>query len=237
MNLDVLKRFPNQNSEKRAEECVGETVADIIGNISEQPCDAGFSYAAALRVNNSVPTTAGSNPYAGMLGGLIYGALPTEKVPFDVSVMNELYEANWNNYTPESKMLANTYTQNGVTILKSYQDVVNCVNSGMPVCLALRWYKSFFASNSDGVLPWPEGQMFNHCVGIFEATEKGLRTKAWLGPDFADGGYAYLPQDVFNQVFYSAYAFNPRGWRWLNLASTAVIRPWLISDILPQLKS
>lgn len=235
MNLDTLKRFPNQNLENRPTECVGETVADIIGNLSLQEMDAGFSYAAALRVNNSPPTTAGSNPYAGMLGAIIYGTLPTDKVPFDVNLMDELYEANWYNYTGTSKQTAELYAQNGILILKNYQDVVNCLKVGLPVSLSVRWHKSLFSPYPNGVLPAPSGQIFNHNVAVYEETSLGLRIKAWLGPEYGQGGYAFMPESVFNEVYFAAYAFNPKSWRWMSLASTGCFRPWLLPDILPQL--
>lgn len=237
MNLDRLQRFPNQNVDKRPDECVGETVADLIGNIIGQPCDAGFSYAAALKVSNMAPTTAGSVPYSGMLGGLVYGALATNKEPFDATTTSELYEANFGNYQ-SVQSLALTNVQKGVLQLDSYQEIANyLVTYKQGVHLLVRWYTSFQSPNPDGTLPYPSGPFTNHCVAVYEDTPLGLRVKPWEGPDFGDHGYVYLPKSVLDQVFLSAAGFDPNGWRWWNLAYTGATRPWLINDILPQLHS
>lgn len=235
MNRDQLKRFPNQIIENRPQACVGETYADIIGNIRNQPMDAGFSYAAALKVANTVPTTAGSDPYSGGLAGVVYGALPTEDAPFDATTTSELYEADISNYA--NRPLALNFAQNGLQSLYTYSDIANyLIEYKQGVQLAVRWYSSFNTPNADGSLPPPSGSYSLHCVAVYEDTLLGLRVKPWLGPDFADHGYCYMNQTTFNLVFQSAAGFVP-GNRWVNLVKILLNHWWLYFDIYPQLHS
>lgn len=234
-NLDTLQRFPNQDTEGRFSECCGEAVADIVGNISDQAMDPGYSYAASFKVSNTLPSTAGTDAYSTMLGALIYGTLPTESEPFDATDNGELYESNFNNYSQSSKLLAAKFGQDGVNTLNSYSDVCNYLSDFKRGCMAvILWYPSFDTSNPDGTLPAPSGLPARHAVAVYEDTSLGLRIKPWLGPSYGVGGYAFLNQANFNLVFQVGYGFNDAS-RWLSLASAAVTRPWLISDVLPQL--
>lgn len=236
MNRDVLKRFPQQNIENRLQECVGEGVADIIGNIRNQAMDPGMSYAAALKVANTIPTTAGSDPYSGMLGGLVYGALPTEDAPFDATTTSELFEANLANYA--NRPLALNFAQNGVTFLYSYDDIANyLLESKQGVGCAIHFYQSFLTPNADGTLPAPSGTFSNHFIAIYEDTLLGLRAKVWLGPDYGMSGYCFIPRSIFNQIFVGAWGFNLQGNRWINLVKTLLNHWWLYSDIFSQLHS
>jgi hypothetical protein len=237
MNQDYLQRFPNQNIELRSTECVGETVADIVGNIVGVPCDAGYSFAATLRVMGVTPTTAGSDPYSGALSGIVYGALPTVKEPFDATTMGELYEANLDNYPVPDKQAAEQYAQNGIVLLESYTDIVNflSLNKG-GVILPMRWYQSFMTPNPDGTLPMPSGGITDHCVAVYEATTLGLRVKPWLGANYGTGGYCYMPEALFPTLFFGeAWGFDKSRSRWFSLASASVMRPWIIKDTLPQM--
>ena len=237
MNRDYLKRFPSQLIEQRPTECVGETVADIIGNIERIPCDAGFSYAAALRIAGQIPTTAGSDPYSGMLSSVVYGALPTENEPFDAATTSELYEANIANYGASGLLLAKNFTQPGVLQFYSYSGISNYLSTyNMGVQLGLRWYESFNTPNQDGTLPPPSGQFTEHCVAVYEDTDKGLRIKPWLGPSYGDGGYAYLSEASFNLVFQDASGFDQNAYRWTSLVKILLPRWYLFSDVWPQLK-
>ena len=237
MNKDLLQRFPNQIIELRPTECVGETVGDILGNLAGQSMDAGYSYALALACARSAPTTAGSDPYAGMVGGLVYGALPTEKEPFDATTTSELYEANVQNYAKSDRLLALNFCQNGLVTLNSWQAIANyLLNNQAGVQMSMTWYSSFMQPNPDGTLPAPSGTTSNHCVAVYEVTSLGLRLKVWVGAEYGQGGYVFLPQQYFSQVFQGANAFNLQGNRWWNLAYTACVRPFLIPDILPQLQ-
>jgi hypothetical protein len=237
MNRDTLQRFPNQDIENRPDECVGETWADIIGNIVNQPCDAGYSYAAALRCSNSIPTTAGSVPYSGGVGGLVYGAIATESEPFDANTTSELYEANIEAYPATDRVLALRFAQSGLQSLYTWNDICNyLMEEKAGVQMAVKWYSSFNTPNADGTLPAPSGTFTYHCVAVYEDTLTGLRIKPWLGPSYGTGGYAFMSQTTFNLVFQNAAAFDLQAWRWGQLALTGAFRPYLLNDIIPQLK-
>ena len=231
MNLDVLGRMPNQNMEGRSTECVGETVADIVGNIKNQAMDAGFSYAAALKVMNQTPTTAGSDPYSGMLGAVVYGCLPTEKEAFDATTTGELYESNLANYQNRSLALLNA--QNGVMVLRSYQEIVNYLMAyKKPVNLAVDWYSTFETPNQDKTLPAPLGTITEHDVEVCEDTLLGLRVKSWQGPEY---GYVFLSETTFNLIFRGAWGFDPKASRWMSLVKILLSHWNLYADIYPQL--
>lgn len=237
MNRDILQRFPNQDIEDRPDECVGETWADIIGNLCNQPMDAGYNYAAALKCSNSIPTTAGSVPYSGGVGGLVYGAIATLSEPFDASTTSELYEANIEAYPASDRILALRFAQNGLTQLATWNDICNyLLEQKAGVQMAVKWYSSFNTPNSDGTLPAPSGTFSYHCVAVYEDCLQGLRIKSWQGPNVGDHGYLYMSETTFNLVFQNAAAFDLQAWRWGQLALTGAFRPYLLNDIMPQLQ-
>ncbi len=238
MNLDKLQRFPNQNLEARAEECVGETVADIIGNIIGTPMDAGFSYAAAHRVGRTLNTIKGADPLAGMLGGVVYGALATIKEPFDATTTSERYEGDIANYPPTDVLLAHAFAQNGVVFLDGAYEIASWVeNRGSGIMVPMKWYENFMQPNPDGTLPMPAGNTYTyHVTACYRFDpQRGFQIKPWLGPDFGDHGYCYIPAGMLASVSDAAYAFNSSAWRWMQLAKIGVTRPWLANDLWPQL--
>lgn len=198
--------------------------------------DPGFNYAASFKILNYSPTTAGTDPYSAMLGGVIYGALPTDKEPFDATINGELYEANWANYALNFKALALNFVQNGLIELRNYSDICNYLMQYKQGCqLAVLWYESFNTPNPDGTLPAPSGKYTKHCVAVYEDNLLGLRLKPWLGTSYGVGGYCFMSETTFNLVFMSASGFNPQASRWTSLISALVIRWYLLSDIYTQL--
>ena len=218
--------------------CVGETIADIVGNIKRTPMDPGFSYAAALKVMGVTPSTAGSDPYSGALAAIVYGALPTTAEPTNIETNSELFQANFANY-PAFLPSVLPNAQNGLTALRSYQDIVNSLAQGTGgVVLPITFFSSFLGVSETGVLPMPTGAISEHCTAVYEATDAGLRTKMWLGPNYGDGGYVYIPEPLFSTIFSgTAWGFNPSANRWLNLVSILLTNWSLFSDIYPQLSS
>lgn len=238
MNIDKLKWLPNEPVSGDNNFCVGFTVADIVGNIIGQPCDLEFSYAAGLHVADSTPTTLGEDPNCGMLGAAIFGALPVSQETFNTQTTSQLYTANFANYTPFEKINALKNAQNGLLPLNSYQDITNYLTTyKQGVSLAIRWFESFDIPNADGTLPVPSGAYTNHNVGVWDFGDLGLLIKPYLGSNWGLGGYCYLPQVMFNQIFFYAAGFNPNAYRWLTLATNALSHPNLIPEILPMLKS
>lgn len=236
-NQDLLQRFPNQDIQNLPTACVGETIADIIGNIVGIPCDPGYSYAATLKVMGVQPTTAGSDPYSGALSGVVYGGLATTQDPTDITTQTELFRANIANYPKPDPQVAEQYSQNGIVLLEDYSSIVGFLGTNQGgVILPLTWYQSFMTPNSDGTLPMPSGGTSSHCTAVYEATMLGLRQKPWLGADYGAGGYDFLPEAVFTSVFSGqAWGFTRNANRWFSLASASVVRPWIISDTLPQM--
>lgn len=235
---DYLQQFPSQLIDGDPTECVALTVADIKGNIDSQLYDPDFTYAMTLRLMGQQPTTAGLDPYSGMLEAVAYGLLPISLESFTAKTMGELYIANWQNYTPAQRQFALRWAANGVTPLYTYSDIANwLLTQKTGVSMAVKWYESFNTPNSDGSLPPPVGAFTYHNVAVYDDVLLGLMVKPWLGPDFADKGYAYMSQSTFNLVFQSAAGFNQNAWRWFSLAQIAVTHPYIIGDILPQMHS
>lgn len=223
MNVDRLKRFPSQLIEQRPTECQAETVSDLLANINGAPFDPGFTYAMTLKLQGSQPSTAGADPLAAMLSAVVYGALPTEKEPFDASSMGELFEANWLNYPAQDVPLARNYITRGVVPLYDYQEIVSYLNRcEAGVSLTVKWFSSFNSPNADGTLPPPSGTYTIHNVAVYEAPLKGFRVKPWLGSQYGDGGYAYMSQTIFNQVFIASYGYDTNASRWFSLAKIAL---------------
>ncbi len=236
MNLDRLQLFPNQRIDNNPTECVALTVADVCGNADMVPYSPDFLYAYTLKLMGKEPNTAGLDPYTGMLTPIVYGLLPMTLVDFTAATTGQLYIANWRNSAMEDRIAAQKTSRRGVKSLYSYEAIVNHMTQYQQgVSLAIKWYESFNLTGPDGILPAPRGNFTYHNVAIFDSLDKGLKMKPWLGPNFGDGGYVYLNQSLFNEIFQSAAGFDPFGWRWLQLASIAAVRPWVIPDVLPLL--
>ncbi len=235
MNLDRLQLFPNQLIDSNGHECVALTVADICGNMDGMAYDPDFLYAYTLKLMGREPNTFGLIPYEGMLTPIVYGLLPISMADFSAKTMGELYIANWMNYAMDDRIAAQKNVRTGVKSLWSYPDIVDFMfKTQTGVSLSVKWYGSFALCGSSGILPKPTGNFSYHNVAVYDADQRGLKLKPWLGQGFGDGGYCYMSPEIFNEVFQSAAGFV-NGWRWLNLASTAAARPWVIPDVLPLL--
>ncbi len=236
MNLDRLQLFPNQRIDGNPQECVALTVADICGNIDMVPYSPDFLYAYTLKLMGREPNTSGLDPLTGMLTPIVYGLLPMIAAEITAQQMSELYIANWRNYSPYVRSVAQKTSRKGVISLYSYQEIISYLNRYQQgVSLSVKWYESFNLTGPNGLLPEPRGNFTYHNVAVYDHPLQGLQLKPWLGSNFGDGGYCYMNQSIFNEVFQSSAGFDPNAWRWLSLASIAVTRPYIISDVLPLL--
>ncbi len=235
MNLDKLKNFPNQLIDGDPTECVALTVADICGNMDGVPYDPDFLYAYTLKLMGKEPNTSGLDPLTGMLTPVVYGLLPLSAADFSAKVMGELYVANYKNYSMDDRLLAQKFPRTGVKSLWSHQEIVDFINKTQTgVSMSIKWYGSFALCGSKGILPEPTGNFSYHNVAVYDGGPDGLMLKPWLGGGFGHGGYCYMSESIFNEVFQSAAGFVD-SWRWFSLASIATTRPWVIPDILPLL--
>lgn len=237
MNLDKNQLFPNQLTDGDFTECVGITVADVVGNMVGVPMDPDFSYAAGFNVANKEPSTAGEDPDWGTDGAIAFGCLPASLETFTALSAGEQFVMNFQNYSDEQKQKALQYAQNGKQNLYSFDDIWNWIQKGKSgVVLTIDWYQSFNIPNLQGFLPEPSGQHEPHCVGAYdtgEDVERWLLIKPWEGKDYGIGGYAKITEDIFNKVLFpttSAYGFDSDATRWVSLLYIAVKRfPWFLS--------
>lgn len=236
--LDKNKLFPNELTSGDNGECVGFTIADIIGNTIGSPCDVAFSYAAGLQVSGETPTTNGEDPAAAVAAAVVFGALPV--LQEGTTPEPQLYEANFANYSPSQKAFAQKYAQNGSMSLANYTAIANYVlQYQQGAIIAVRWYQSFNDNVQNGVLPLPqagEQPVSNHCIACYGSTPQGLIIKSWQG-NVGLGGYLIMPLSVFNACFVEAYGFVPSAWKWLSLVKIALQYTNMITTILPLLNS
>lgn len=241
MNLDKNQFFPNQwNSiENNKNECVGLTIADVLGNAIGQLMDPDFPYSLGFYINGQSPDDGGIDPYSALQATVAYGILPVSMETWSAKTTSELYAANFQNFTPDQVKEALPFAQNGIKKLVTYKDVQNYLSTyKQGVVLAMDWYKSFNIPNTDGTLPAPVGLNSKHAVAVYEDIDgKGLRVKPWVGQQYGDNGYCYMSEATFNLVSQGAWGFTPDVWRWPNLAWIAATHPRIISDVLPQLKT
>lgn len=208
-NLDVSKFFPDQRVDGDFTECCGLTIADIMGNKDGVLYDPDFAYSMGLYIRGQQPSTAGEDPYWTMAGAVSYGALSVSLETFTAKTMGELYASNYNNYTALQKSSALSHVENGFKALYTIDDIKTyMLQYRMGASLAMHWYQSFMTPNPDGSLPQPSGQFSYHNVAVYDAGDKGLMIKPWLGANFGDGGYVYLSPALFDQVFVEAYGFT-----------------------------
>ncbi len=239
MIIDPLKRFPNQNADHRSFECVSETIADIVGNITNQPIDPGFNYGATFHLTGQQPADSGLNPIDAFNAQFIYGSLPTEDEPFDAATTSELMEANFDAYPLSDKQLAATFRQFPPKQLYSYDEVVAYQQqTKWGVGLATTFYENFLALSPDGTFPQPNGKYTYHEIEVLPGYDpRGLAVKAWLGPSWGAGGYGYLSKDVFNKIVSEIHCFDKTAWQWLSLVKAALQyglkNPQVMKEILP----
>jgi hypothetical protein len=223
MNLDKLRLFPNQILDGDFTECVGLSVADIAGNIWEIPFNADFTYAASLYIQGKSPTTAGTDPRAGMYSGCAYGFLPDTDETFTASTVGELYAANLNNYSAQQKAQALPYAIPSKPVAADWKSVLAKLDAGVAVSLPLKWYPNFLIP-VNGVLQAPQGFQFSlHNVAVYGYDERGLIFKPWLGPDWGDHGYGYMPEAVYNEVGLQPYCFDTNASRFNQLISLSIV--------------
>lgn len=236
MNLDRRKHFPHQYQEGRFNFCVGETVSDILANVHDQAFDPDFSYAGGLAIQGKPASDGGLQPYAAMLAACAYGALPERDDISDPLDTSALHEADFRSYTTEQKQHAAYYTANGVMTLYGYDAVTEyLLTRKQGVALAMKWYSSFNHPYSDGTLKAPskDDTFTYHCVAVYEATDKGLRLKPWLGEDYGLHGYGFLPRSLYAQCYPTGYGFDKGAWRWATLVKIGLMYPKTLPTLLP----
>lgn len=238
MNLDFNKVFPNQQNpaERNPFECVGLSIADIVGNTTKSFFDPDFNYSLGFYLPNKIPADAGIIPYDAVLGAIAYGLLPVSAETFNAQTMGELFVANFNNYISDQKKLALQFAQNGVRFLNYFEDYPAYLQKYQQgALLTLQWYPSF-SNPFNGILTEPASDEVSssHCVAVYDVLPEGLLIKPWLGPSYGRGGYAILPKSVFEVVFEQGFGFDPKGWRWIWLVRTCLKYPQRIGELLPQ---
>lgn len=237
MNLDKLGIMHDQLAEHRIEGCVGETIADIIGNITGVPLDPDFSEAGGYAVQGAPVSNLGETAVAALYGAVAYGALPDVLDKSDPAQTNELTENNFANYTSLQKTTAAGFAQKGIRWLNSYDEIVLHLNQYKTgVAVGFKWYQSFSYPYLDGTLRTPNyaNETFTyHETACYETTPSGLRIKPWLGADYGDKGYVYMPRTLFNIVSTGAAAFDPNASRWFFLIKACLQYPQNIPSLLP----
>ena len=238
---DYLAIFPNQEVQGDQTECTALTTTDLVGNLIGKAQDPDFTYAYTLKTMGVQPNTGGADPLSAMQSAVVYGTLPASDETFSALSMGELYVANFKNYTSAQLQFAEPNARNGIKSLDGYQDIVNwlSLNKG-GVGIPMLWYPSFMTPNADGTLPEPSGTPTNHMVPCYYADGRGLQVKPLLGANYGQNGYAFIPESMFPQVqqtYSYSYAFDPNGWRWLQLVQIALQHWNIIPDILPLTKA
>lgn len=236
MSLDRLKRFPNQIQEHRFNSCVGIGVSDMVGNYFGFPCDPDFSEAAGYAFQGYPPSDAGEDGYAGMMGACFFGVLPESNDLHDPIDTSALTENNFNNYNQIQKLIASRNVMNGVKTLYEYDAITShMTNYHIGVGIVMRWYESFNSPYSDGTLRTPskDEPFSSHFVVAYDSTDKGLQIKPWLGPNYGQGGYVYLPQNIYSVCFPTGYGYVPDALRWLTLVKGALLYPKNMGTLLP----
>src|SRR6185312_13229432 len=119
MNLDKLRLFPDQRdpAEHDPFECVGLTMADVLGNVIGQPCDPDFPYSLGFYITGTQPADPGVDIYPTMLATMAFAILPVSLETWTAKTTSELYAANFLNFTKDQVQAAQKYAQNGVRIL------------------------------------------------------------------------------------------------------------------------
>lgn len=235
--LDKLNWLPDELTSGCNGQCVGFTVSDIVGNLIGKQCDLSFSYALGLYMGNLTPTTGGEDPYAGMCGAVVFGALLASLAQEQLSE-TAIEQVNINNYSLAEIVAATKNVQNGIVPLNSFTAIQNYLAQNIGgVSFAMQFYQSFLTPNPDSTFPVPSGDYSNHNAGIWANSNGDLVLKPYCGAEWGVGGYCFLTENTYNQCSVGAWGFSPTAWRWLQLVKIALQYPSRIPQILPLLST
>ncbi len=238
-NVDTQEWFPNQRIDGDPDECVAITVTDILGDKDYINYSPDFTYAKTLQLEGSTPTTAGSDPWSGMLSAVGYGVLPMSDADFTALTKGELYVSNWQNYSQEDTKTALTHAQNGARRISLDLPIIfKETKANYGVALPMTWYSSFLNPNSDGTVTI-SGSYTNHMTRVVgKATRNNLDCpiiKPWLGKKYGWGGYLVLTPSQFAQCAKDAFVFDPTANRFFSLLGIALTKFPFLVDFIPQL--
>lgn len=238
MNLDTNKFFSQQldPNEHDAEECVGLTIADILGNKLDQLVDPDFSYSLGFYIRGLTPSDTGIDPFAAVSATIAYGALPVSLETWNAKTTSALYSANFLNFTPQQVAAALKLAQNGFKTLSSVSDYANYLSKyKMGALLGMKWYPEFLGAGES--LPIPTTSNFSeHAVAVYDYDPmKGLLIKPWLGSGYGNGGYSWMSESVFNLTYQSGYGFTSDSYRWISLVNIWLAYPASRSYVWPQI--
>ncbi len=239
-NIDTQEWFPNQQIDGDPDECVAITVTDILGDKDNINYSPDFTYAMTLRLAGSSPSTAGSDPWSGMLSAVGYGLLPMSDADFTSLVKGELYASNWQNYAADDCKTALSHAQNGARVVDlNFNTVLAEARANFGVSMPMLWFSSFTTPDATGILPPARGPITRHNVRVVgQKTVAGVRymvIKPWLGKKYGWGGYGLMSQNQFIICTQAAYVFNPAANRFFSLLGIAVTRYPFLADFIPQL--
>lgn len=239
-NVDSGEWFPNQNITGQYDECVAIFATDTLGDKLNINLDPDFTYAMTLRLEGSIPTTAGSDPWSGMLSAVAYGVLPMSDADFTALQKGELYVSNWQNYSAQDRQTALSYAQNGArNVALDLPTLFAEAKTNGGVGIPMTWYSSFMAPAADGTVTQVSGTTTNHMPRLVgQKTINGVACpiiKPWLGKEYGWGGYLVLTPGQFYACVKAAYVFDSTANRFFSLLGIAITKYPFLSDFIPQL--
>lgn len=211
--LDRNISWPNQDTDQAPTECVGYTVSDILGDIFGTIFDPDWIYMRALQINGQQPgDLSGTDPIAGMDGGMAFGGLRNIDAPFTALLKGEAYCATPANWPSTTQNKALPYVVAGIANAlgngDAFQSIITSAASNkIAVSVSTRWYPEFEHPNADGTVAVPDFTQDytdlpgHNWVGKGMKTingKPGLMVKSHQGRTIGDNGWLYFDEATVN---------------------------------------
>lgn len=254
-NVDVELQMPNQDTDAAQTECTAYAVTDLGTDIDHNLYSPDWTYAQTLRLEGSVPTTAGADPLTAMQVAISQGLLPKSVAPITCLTMSELYCANWQNWSTWTYLATNALQWAKIDVLDAlgmgdaFSSVLSASYTAQRgISVATDWYPEWEQIGPDGILPMPasitEVSSGHNYAVKGQKTINGIRywiVKSWQGVTYGDHGWCYMSQEVANSVMgisgATALVYASSGSRWLARVKIILQHLNAIDYLLPILNS
>lgn len=193
--------------------CTAFTVAEAIENQTGIIMSPEYQTAKEGQIKGS-PIFSGTDPLTALKSGRSYGALPQRKSPLTFHENGFQLPAQWQQYPTALDINAFEYRRPSFYSVTAGNpddlDTYSAIQLGLwdarddkaPVMAAGFWYEAWQEIGSDGILPMPKtSPITRHMYTILDWEERGLKILSHQGTNYGNGGIAYMPEPVVNEVF------------------------------------
>ncbi len=195
--------------------CTAYTISEAIENQTGILMSPEYQVAKEGQIAGA-PIFSGIDPLVALKSGRVYGALPQVQSPYTFSKDGWQKPALWQNYVPEFDTFASSFkrpsfysvTAGNPQDMDTYSAIQLALwdarEDKAPIMAFGYWYDEWQHIGPDGVLPMPTKRpVSRHAYTLLDWCERGAVVLSHQGKGYGDGGIAYMPENVVNEVFFN----------------------------------